>query len=105
MAEVNSPENNSEAPNPDEKLVRIFDTDQEPEALVVHGLLDSAGIQAEITAIDAVQDVLPGVGGSMILVREEDAAEAKRLIQEFRRSPQEYETEAIDVNASPASEG
>jgi len=31
-------------PLPDEKLVRVFDTEQESEAMVVKGLLDSAGI-------------------------------------------------------------
>jgi len=49
-------------------------------------------------------ELLPGVGGTIILVREEDAAEAKRLIEEFKRTPQEYETEEIDVNAGPANE-
>lgn len=92
-------------PNPNEKLVRVFDTDQEPEALVVHGLLDSAGIQADITSLEAPQDILPGVGGTVILVREEDAAEAKLLIEEYKRTPQEYETEEIDINAGPPSEG
>ena len=28
-------------PNPNEKLVRVFDTEQESEALVVHGLLEA----------------------------------------------------------------
>jgi len=106
MAEINSRKNSSDdnAPRPNEKLIRVFDTDQESEALVVHGLLDSSGIQADITALEAPQDILPGVGGTVILVREEDAAEAKRLIEEFKRTPQEYETEEIDVNAGPANE-
>ena len=81
-------------PNPNEKLVRVFDTEQETEAMVVRGLLDSAGIEADITSLDAVQDVLPGVGGTIILVREEDAAEARRLIEEYRRAPEE--TDAVD---------
>jgi hypothetical protein len=82
-------------PNPDEKLVRIFDTDQESEALVVKGLLDSAGIESDVTALDAPQDILPGVGGTVILVREEDADEAKRVIEEYRRAPgADDETEA-----------
>jgi len=78
-------------PNPNEKLVRVFDTEQETEAMVVRGLLDSAGIEADITSLDAVQDVLPGVGGTVILVREEDAAEARQLIEEYRQSPEEIE--------------
>ena len=62
-------------PNPNEKLVRVFDTEQESEAMVVRGLLDSAGIDSDLTSLDAQQDILPGVGGTVILVREEDAAE------------------------------
>src|SRR5256885_12836732 len=62
-------------PNPNEKLVRVFDTEQESEALVVRGLLESAGIDADMTSLDAQQDILPGVGGTIILVREEDRSE------------------------------
>ncbi len=102
-----SPETNlrDKAPNPNEKLIRVFDTDQEPEALVVHGLLESAGIESDITALEAPQDILPGVGGTIILVREEDAAQARQLIEDYRRSPQEYESEETDVSAEPANEG
>ena len=71
-------------PNPNEKLVRVFDTEQESEALVVHGLLDSSGIDSDITSLDAQQDILPGVGGTIILVREEDADEGP---QRDRRVP------------------
>ena len=49
-------------PNPNEKLVRVFDTEQESEALVVHGLLESYGIDSDLTSLDAQQDILPGVG-------------------------------------------
>ena len=94
----------AETPNPNEKLVRVFDTEQESEAMVVHGLLESNGIDSEITALDAPQDVLPGVGGTVILVRQEDAAEARRLIAEYRRSPAEMETaefEAINDDQPP----
>ena len=78
-------------PNPNEKLVRVFDAEQETEAMVVRGLLDSAGIDADITSLDAVQDVLPGVGGTVILVREEDSAKARQLIDEYRQAPEEIE--------------
>jgi hypothetical protein len=70
-----------ERPNPNEKLVRVFDTEQESEAMVVRGLLESAGIDSDLTSLDAQQDILPGVGGTVILVREEDAAEARRMIE------------------------
>jgi Putative prokaryotic signal transducing protein len=84
-------------PNPNEKLVRVFDTEQESEAMVVHGLLESAGIDNDITSLDAQQDILPGVGGTIILVREGDGAEARRLIEEYRRAPDEMETAEFDI--------
>ncbi|OLE56904.1 MAG: hypothetical protein AUG13_06605 [Chloroflexi bacterium 13_1_20CM_2_59_7] len=88
-----------EGPNPNEKVVRIFDTEQESEALVVRGLLESEGIEGDMTSLDAQQDILPGVGGTIILVREEDAAEARRVIDEYRRAPgSDDETAEINLN-------
>jgi len=87
-------------PDPNEKLVRVFDTQQESEALVVQGLLQSAGIEAEVTAIDASQDIFPGVGGTIVLVREEDADEARRVIAESRELSDVDDT---DVSAGPAA--
>ena len=89
-----------EKPNPNEKLVRVFDTEQETEAMVVRGLLESAGIDADITSLDAQQDILPGVGGTVILVREQDAAEARRVIEEFRQ-PVTDDTAEIDISEDP----
>jgi hypothetical protein len=74
-------------PEPDEKLVKVFDTEQENEAIVVQGLLESAGIESDLKSIDAVQDAFPGVGGTIILVREEDAPEAEKIIEEYRKLP------------------
>jgi len=85
-------------PNPNEKLVRVFDTDQESEALVVRGLLESSGIDSDVTSLEAQQDILPGVGGTIILVREEDADEARRVIEEYRRTPSD-ETAELDFNS------
>jgi putative signal transducing protein len=96
-----SSSNRAPAPDPNEKLVRVFDTEQESEALVVHGLLDSAGIENDLTSLDAQQDILPGVGGTVILVREEDAAKAKRLIQDYRRAPEDLETAEFDLSEMP----
>ena len=84
MPEPTSP---SPQPVPNEKLVKVFDTEQENEAIVVQGLLESAGIESDLKSIDAVQDAFPGVGGSVILVREEDAAEAKKIIESRRQLP------------------
>jgi hypothetical protein len=94
-------ENKEQRPNPNEKLVRVFDTEQESEALVVRGLLESAGIDCDVTSLDAHQDILPGVGGTVILVREEDAEKARKMIEEYRRTPDTLETAEIDVSDLP----
>ena len=88
-------------PDPNEKLVRVFDSEQESEAMVVGGLLESAGIDCDVTALDAPQDILPGVGGTIILVREEDAERARQLIEEYRQSPDNAETAEINVFQDP----
>lgn len=73
-----------ETPQPNEELVKVFDTEQESEAMVVRGLLESAEIPAVIENLDAPQDVLPGVGGVVVLVRSEQAQEARQLIESSR---------------------
>jgi len=97
--------NAKQRPNPNEKLVRVFDTEQESEALIVGGLLSSAGIDADVTSLDAQQDILPGVGGTVILVREGDAARARRLIDEYRRSPDDDDVTAEIIVDDPPAEG
>ena len=88
-----------ERPNPNEKLVKVFDTEQESEALVVRGLLESAGIESDITSLSAQQEILPGVGGTIILVREEDADKALRMIDEYRQAPGDDDT--ADLSEEP----
>jgi ornithine cyclodeaminase/alanine dehydrogenase-like protein (mu-crystallin family) len=77
----------TEKPEPLEKLVKVFDTDVESEAMVVQGLLQSAGVDAVMSNREAPQDVLPGVGGVVVLVREEQAGEARAIIQEYSTHP------------------
>ena len=74
-------------PDPNEKLVKVFDTEQEPEALVVQGLLESAGIATDLVATDLSQDAFPGLGGVVLLVREDDAEAAAKIIESYRQSP------------------
>ncbi len=74
-------------PDPNEKLVKIFDSEEESEALVVKGLLDSASIDSDLTSASLLQEAFPGLGGMIILVREEDAEKARSLIAEYRRPP------------------
>jgi hypothetical protein len=79
----------SSMPNPtpdDRDLVEVFDTQEESEALVIRGLLESAGIDALITGLDNAQDVLP-MGGVIVRVPAEDADEARRIIEEYSANP------------------
>ena len=73
-------------PQGDPGLVEVFVTQQESEAMVVHGLLESAGIESAIISGEA-QDVLAGVGGMVIRVNPEQADEARRIIEEYRNMP------------------
>lgn len=67
----------------DRDLVQVFDTQEESEAQVVRGLLESAGIEALITGLVGPQDVLP-VGGVVVQVAAENAEEAMRVIEDYR---------------------
>ena len=95
------------APTPqptDEALVDVFGTKEDSEALVVKGLLDSAGIDSVIVSLDAPQEVLPGVGGVVIRVAPENAEEARRLIEEYRTAAEQApdDEEADDVSGPAA---
>lgn len=90
-------ENASPLPTPNEKLVRIFDTEQETEAMVVRGLLESAGIDCQLGDSENSPDVLP-LGGIGLLVREEDAEQARQIIAEYQRSPAQEQAEEADFD-------
>jgi hypothetical protein len=77
----------STKPTADPELVEVFDTMQESEAMVVHGLLTSAGIESVIANLQAPQDVFPGVGGISVRVGPAQEEEARRLIADFRANP------------------
>ena len=84
-------------PDPNEKIVRVFETEEEPEALVVHGLLEAAGIENDMIGLDFPTDVIP-IGGMAIMVREEDAERARQIIRESQRTPcEELEREALQA--------
>ncbi len=89
---------------PEEKiskeLVTVFETPEEAEALVVHGLLESAGIEALLTSLFAQQEILPGVGGVVLRVAPERAEEARRVIEEYRASP----GADMEANGEPGAE-
>jgi len=74
----------STQPKADPELVNVFDTQQESEALVVHALLTSAGIESDVASIDATQSIWPGVGGVVVRVNPAQADEARNIIEEYK---------------------
>src|SRR5579871_6046411 len=106
MAEpVNQAAETREAPDPNEKLVKVFDSENESEAMVVKGLLESASIESDLTSASMVQDTFPGLGGMIILVREADAEAAQKLIAEHQQLPEQGddddETAEIEITQDP----
>ena len=85
----------AEAANDHDELVKVFDTDEESEAMIVRGLLESAGIEAITQNREAPQDILPGVGGVVVMVRPDQAVEALQTIDEYRRNPTTDADEAV----------
>ena len=85
--------------------IDVFGTKEDSEAMVVQGLLDSAGIDSVIVSLDAPQEVLPGVGGVVVRVSAEDAEEARRLIEEYRTAAEQApdDVESDDAGGGPAT--
>ncbi len=104
MADSMNPAAESERhPDPNEKLVKVFDSEAESECLVVKGLLDSAGIDSDLTSAAMVQDTFPGLGGMIILVREEDEQRALQVIADYRQAPAD-DDETAEIEISEESE-
>jgi len=101
MPDPINPPTSADRPNPNEKLVKVFDSELESEAIVVKGLLDSAGVDSDLTAASMVQDTFPGLGGMIILVREEDADAARKVIAEHQPLSEDEDTAEIEVNEEP----
>ena len=100
MAEEMNATTEEQRPDPNEKLVKVFDSEQESEALVVKGLLDSAGIENDLKSGSFLQDAFPGLGGMIILVREGDEEKALSLIAESRQAVVAVETVDEDETKS-----
>jgi hypothetical protein len=96
-----APSQNSTArqprPDPNEKLVKVFESEEETEALVVKGLLESAGIESDVAPLSLTQYAFPNIGGTVIVVREEDAEEARRLIADYRQDQLGADEEAEEA--------
>ena len=101
MPEPLNPAGAPRRPDPNEKLVKVFDSEQESEALVVKGLLDSAEIDSDLMSASLVQDAFPGLGGMIILVREEDAEAARQLIAGYGQPVADDETAEIEISDEP----
>ncbi|HMC31116.1 MAG TPA: DUF2007 domain-containing protein [Candidatus Angelobacter sp.] len=74
----------STKPKADPELVEVFDTVQESEAMVIHGLLSSAGIESMIANLQFPQDIFPGVGSISVRVNPAQEEEARRLIEDYK---------------------
>jgi len=81
-------------PKPEPEPVKVFDTQQESEAMVVHGLLTSAGIESLVNSLEANQALWPGVGGVGVFVNPSQADEARRIIEEYNQA--ETDIEEVD---------
>lgn len=81
-------------PKPEPEPVKVFDTQQESEAMVVHGLLTSAGIESIVNSLEADQALWPGVGGVGVFVNPSQADEARRIIEEYNQA--EIDIEEVD---------
>lgn len=106
MAQPQETALNAPQPEPNEKLVKVFDTEQESEAMVVKGLLESAGIESNLTSTATAQEPFAGLGGVVIMVREEDAEPARRILAEFKQPPSpdtdadDDDDETCEINVS-----
>jgi Putative prokaryotic signal transducing protein len=70
-------------------MAEVFATIFQAEALVVKSLIESTGIEAEISSehfIDVYPIFFPQEGGIKIVVAEEDAEDARAVIAQYRES-------------------
>ena len=88
------------SPNPNQKLVKVFDSEQESEVMIVKGLLDAAGIDNDMTSADFIQEMFPGLGGMVILVRDEDAEKARTLIEASRKAAASVTDQTAEFDVS-----
>ena len=89
---------------PDPELVRVFETEQESEAMVIQGLLTSAGIESVVASLDAPQNIFPGVGGVVVRVNAEQADQARKMIEEYNSTPDSIEEDSFDEGAASTPE-
>ena len=87
--------------SPNDELVEVFGSKEESEVMVVRGLLEAAGIECLVSALEAPQDVLPGVGGLVVRVPPDRADEARQIIEEERQHPLAEDADTDDFSDGP----
>ncbi len=91
-----------------EKLVDIFDTNDDSEAMVVRGLLTSGGIEVLMGTVEAPAGVFPfsamPLGHVRLQVFESQAEDAIRVIAEYRRRGPEDAERAERESEGPGEE-
>ena len=91
-------------PTPDSsdqgELVDIFATQQDSEAMVVQGLLESAGIESLLSAEVGPQDILP-MGTVVVRVAPEFADRARQVIAESQKVSDVDMLDQSEANAGP----
>lgn len=94
-ATLDSESQTQQSPEPNEKLEVIFTTSDDSEAMVVKGLLESNGLEVALSSREAPTGVFPVTSGDLgridLLVRAEQADEARRLIAESEQDIPEGE--------------
>ncbi len=73
----------STQPKADPELVDVFDSEQESEAMIVHGLLTSAGIESLVAYLQSSPDFAP-VGGVVVRVNAAQAEAARQMIEDYK---------------------
>ena len=96
---VESPEENAnQEPEPQQELEIVFSTNDDSEALVVRGLLESSGLEVAMKTPEAPIGVFPisasDLGRVHLLVRAQRAGEARSIIEES----QQQDLQASDEN-------
>ena len=89
-------------PDPSEQgeLVGVFSTNQDSEAQVIQGLLETANIASVVVPEIGPQDVLP-IGTVTIKVAPESAEAARQLITESQQVSDEEMLDQSEANAGP----
>ena len=82
------------------ELVTVFETADEAEALVVHGLLEGEGLQSILVSEYGQNDLLAGAGTFRVRVLQERAEEAQKVIEEYRAAP----CSDFEANGEPGAE-